>query len=108
VENQDEKGGRERMEKNKAKICIISTGKRTYVELDGKTIGTGVRELKYSTHDEDGNMKGQLELKINLDEFEFMDDDKFDKAYQTLRGTAMETAPAGGMSGGAERKETAV
>lgn len=75
-----------------AKFCLISTGTYCYAELDGKTIGEGMKELKFCTHDENGEMRNQLELKIDLKDFHFMEDDKFDEAYQKLHETVDETA----------------
>lgn len=70
------------MEKNPVKFRLVSTGKYVFAELDGKTIGSGITDLCFKAKNEDGVLKNQLELKIDLDCFEFLPDGAFDERYQ--------------------------
>lgn len=65
----------------KPKIKILSTGTRTIVELDGKTIGRGIEAVSFS-HDPKGEVK--LELSIDLKNFSFMPDGRFDEFEREL------------------------
>lgn len=79
------------MEKNPIKFRLMSTGKYVFVELDGKTLGPGITDLCFRTRDENGELKNQLELKVDLESFEFLPDGTFDekyKKYQEVTGRA--------------------
>lgn len=64
-----------------AKFRMGSNGKATYVELCGKTIGTGVAAVKFS---QNGYGEGRLELSIDLDAFSFMPDGHFEEIEKML------------------------
>lgn len=63
------------------KFSITSNGRVTCVELDGKTIGTGVEAVKFE-HDASGECK--LELALDLTDFSFMPDGYFDEFRRAL------------------------
>lgn len=56
-----------------AKLKIICTGEATFVELDGKTIGSGIEAVKL-THDAGSGDDPRLDIRINLEDFHFMPD----------------------------------
>lgn len=64
-----------------AKISITSNGRVTCVELDGKTIGTGVEAVRFE-HNSSGECK--LDLSINLTNFSFKPDGYFDEFRRAL------------------------
>ncbi|MBE6943837.1 MAG: hypothetical protein E7453_06205 [Ruminococcaceae bacterium] len=65
-----------------AKLKILYTGRGTIVELDGKTIGTGVEAIEFR---HETNKPAKANLSINLSEFSFMPDGHFDEACQRVK-----------------------
>lgn len=65
----------------KEKFRILSTGNATYMELCGKSIGTGVVSAGYK------HVAGEdilLSLKLRLKDFEFLPDGYFDEVIKKL------------------------
>lgn len=65
----------------KPKVKIISTGSATFVELDGKCIGKGVRAIEFQ-HTQDREVT--IRLDIDLNNFSFMPDGYLDKVESLL------------------------
>lgn len=65
----------------KPKFRLVSDGKHTYMELDGKTIGTGVQ--RFCVEQQGTDM--QLDLSIDLGSFEFMEDGKLDDVAEKMK-----------------------
>lgn len=61
-----------------AKLKILCDGWGTYVELDGKTIGRGIESIKFE-HDAAAGEKPKCQISIDLSDFEFMPDGRFDE-----------------------------
>lgn len=59
---------------------LISQNGKTYIELCGKSMGTGVERVAFE-HGDDGV---SLDLKLNMNDFDFMSDGYFDKAESVL------------------------
>ena len=78
-----------------SKLRILCTGENTLVELNGKTIGRGIKEITFS-HDTDNQDGPKIGLKIDLDVFEFMPDGYFDLAAERL---AKENPPEDTLNG---------
>lgn len=66
-----------------AKLKIICTGEATFVELDGKTIGSGIESV-HLTHDAAGGDDPKLDIRINLDDFHFMPDGYINEVEERL------------------------
>lgn len=66
-----------------AKFRMMCDGKHACVELDGKSIGRGVVAVNFS-YDPDTMKEPELELRINLNGFKFMQDGYFDEAKRKL------------------------
>lgn len=65
----------------KEKFRILSAGNVTYMELCGKSIGTGVVSVSYE------HVAGEdifLSLKLRLKDFEFLPDGYFDEVIKKL------------------------
>lgn len=65
----------------KPKLRLFSTGAATFIELDGKTLGPGVKRIEL-THD--GGGKANLTLSINVEDFSFMPAGYIDTAAKRL------------------------
>lgn len=66
-----------------AKFRFATDGFTTVVELDGKTIGTGIQNLEY--HHEGGE-HARLKMELDLHDFRFLPDGEFDKRESVLMG----------------------
>lgn len=66
----------------KAKFRLLDTGKGTYIELDGKTMGRGIDEVAYR------KVAGEpAEVTIHIDDmdvFRFEPDGKFDEVERKV------------------------
>lgn len=65
------------------KLKILSTGETTYLELCGKSMGTGVVSVNYEHIAGDDIL---LSLKLRLGDFEFLPDGYFDEVLKKLGG----------------------
>lgn len=69
-----------------AKLRVITNGKHTFIELGGKTIGRGIEEFHLSQ-----NMRCEkdpmLDLRINLNQFEYMPDGYFEDVEKRMTDT---------------------
>lgn len=65
------------------KLKILCTGQATYVELDGKTLGSGVNYIKFEHNAADAKSP-QCTIGIDLGEFRFMPDGHFDDVAKRL------------------------
>lgn len=61
----------------KTKLRILSTGKYSFLELNGKSMGKGVTSFSFS---HEGSGDATLTLTLDLNTFEFMQDGTFDEA----------------------------
>ena len=64
-----------------AKFRMASNGTVTCIELDGKTLGTGVESVRFY---QNGHGEGKLDISIDLEEFSFMPDGYFDNFEQAI------------------------
>lgn len=64
-----------------AKFRMASNGTATCIELDGKTLGTGVESVRFY---QNGHGEGKLDISIDLEEFSFMPDGYFDNFEQAI------------------------
>ena len=65
-----------------AKLRLLDTGTGTYLELDGKTLGEGITFVSYNKV---GREPATLNIGIDLKDFKFMPDGKFDEAEKKLK-----------------------
>lgn len=77
------------------KLRVLCTGSKTLVELNGKTICQGIEKIVFS-HDAEDQDYPKIDLRIDLDAFEFMPDGYFDLAAERL---AKETPPEDTLNG---------
>lgn len=68
-----------------AKFRFASDGFYAVVELDGKTIGTGIQSLEYQ---HEGGEHARLKLELDLHDFKFLSDGEFDKRESVLMDRA--------------------
>lgn len=68
-----------------AQFRFATDGFRTVLELDGKTIGTGVEKVEF-LHEVGKDLK--LKLDIDVDRFSFLPDGAFDEKESVLMGTS--------------------
>lgn len=64
-----------------AKFKLLDDGTGTYMELDGKSMGEGVKSVSYTKV---GREAAVLNLEINLADFHFMPDGYFDEKEKQL------------------------
>ena len=76
-----------------AKLKILCTGDKTFVELDGKTIGTGVNAIEFRHN---GGENAKVKISIDLGRFSFMPDGFFEQAEKSI---AEATPPEDGIIG---------
>lgn len=63
-------------------LKIVCNGRGTYLELDGKTLGDGVKSVKFE-HD-GATRKPTLDLQLDLADFRFMPDGKFKEVSERM------------------------
>ena len=78
----------ERDAEKQGKFKILSTGETTYLELCGKSMGTGVVSVNYEHIAGDDIL---LNLKLSLRDFEFLPDGYFDEVLKKLGGEPPES-----------------
>lgn len=80
------------------KFCLFSDGKRTYAKLGDKCIGRGIRKLEFIHNtagvEADDKRSVEINLRIDISEFEFMDPEKFDRAVKWMQDLPDEKDPA--------------
>lgn len=64
-----------------AKFRLLDDGRGTYLELDGKSMGEGVKSVSYTKV---GRESAVLNLEIDLGDFRFMPDGYFDEKEKQL------------------------
>lgn len=64
------------------KLKIVCNGRGTYLELDGKVLGDGVKSVKFEHDGTKG--KPTIDLSIDLADFQFMPDGKFDEVSRRM------------------------
>lgn len=73
-----------------SKLRLITNGKHTFIELGGKTIGRGIEGFHLSQ-----NMRYEkepiLDLRINLNQFEYMPDGYFEEVENSMTENARPT-----------------
>lgn len=67
---------------NMNKFRLISTGRNTYMELDGKSMAKGITSVKF---EQVAHETIHLTLDIDLKEFEFLPNGKFDEMERQLK-----------------------
>lgn len=68
-----------------AKFKLLCDGRGTYIELDGKTMGRGIKRVKFEQDVSDCNPT--VDIQIDLKDFRFMPDGKFDEVEKTVAET---------------------
>lgn len=67
----------------KPNFRMFTVGSSVFIELDGKSLGDGVKSAELITHPCKGNQRETiLMLGIDISQFRFMPDGFFDKAYE--------------------------
>lgn len=66
------------------KFRIASNGEETIAELGGRGISRGITGARFIHNTTDGREVG-LQLDISLDDFQFMEEGWFDKAYKAMQ-----------------------
>lgn len=67
---------------SKAKFCLVCDGKHTYMKLGGKSIGKGIEAVSF---DHVAGESARVNLKLNMEEFDFMPGGYFDEASEKMR-----------------------
>lgn len=78
----------DRSDRARKKLKILSTGAITYLELCGKSMGTGVENVSFEHIAGDDVI---LNLKLRLKDFEFLPDGYFDEVLRKLGGEPPES-----------------
>lgn len=61
---------------------FATDGYATVAELDGKTIGTGIRNLEYY---HEGGEHAKLKMELDLHDFQFLPDGEFDERFKKAK-----------------------
>lgn len=71
----------------KADLVILTTGTRTQAIIKDKVIGQGIKDLKFSATDKNGDFKPTLSLEIDVQEVEFKDSEELLKKLVDTKET---------------------